>query len=150
MSNTIDTYDALRSHVHAQLQKGEADGAKTFYQSALDAKTAIAQATEYSDKMGAVAAYGGVIKRWHHMLIVHITDIALKDATVSRANVRHWQKAMFGKSMDSKRLQRYADSSRGAGDKVAGLPTDDPASQEAAEMYAMFKDELKIAIKSKS
>ena len=143
MDIEIHTYEELESYVKAQLKKGKAYGAITFYQAALDAKQAIAEAGDHAHKMAAVARYGAVIKRWHHMLIVHITHIALKDATVSRTNVRHWQKAVFGKSMDSKRLQRYADSTRGAGDKVASLPNDDSASLEAARIFARHQHLLK-------
>ena len=143
MDIEIHTYEALESYIQAQLKKGKAYGADTFYQAALDAKQAIAEAGDYAHKMAAVARYGAVIKRWHHMLIVHITHIALKHATVSRTNVRHWQKTVFGKSMDSKELRLYSDSSRAHGDKVPGLPTDDPASLEAARIYARHQHLLK-------
>lgn len=143
MDIEIHTYEALESYVQAQLKKGKAYGADTFYQAALDAKQAIAEAGDHAHKMAAVARYGAVIKRWHHMLIVHITHIALKHATVSRTNVRHWQKTVFGKSMDSKELRLYSDNSRTHSDKVASLPSDDPSSKEAARIYATYQHLLK-------
>ena len=149
MDLEFNSYGELEAYLNAQLHKGTAYGAKTSLQCALDAKEAIAQADTHGQKMGAVARYGAEFKRWHHLIILHCTHIALKGRTVSRANVRHWQKAVFGKSMASSELRMYADSTRGAGDKVDSLlpsnpqaPLDD-ASLLAKTFFEKHKDLLK-------
>lgn len=149
MDFEFNSYGELETYLKAQLHTGTAYGAKTSLQCALDAKEAIAQAAEHGQKMGAVARYGAEFKRWHHLIILHCTHIALKGRTVSRANVRHWQKAVFGKSMASSELRMYADSTRSAGDKVDSLLPSDPqaplndASLQAQAFFARHKDLLK-------
>lgn len=145
----IRCYRALSALLSKQLRPGVITrDLPTFYQSALNAMERRSEATSHSELMAATAAYGAVIKHWHHMLIVHITFVALQGREVSRTNVRHWQKALFGKSIASQDLHLYAKTSRGAGDKVATLSTDDPASLEAKRVYLHHRDRLKAKVKS--
>lgn len=145
----FESYLALESHLNGQLKKGNEYGFKTCLQTALDAKQAINDAATHHQKMAAIARFGAEIKRWHKMLILQCTHIALRGREVSRTNVQHWQKSVFGRSISTNDLHMYADQTRSAGVKIPSLPSDDPASSEARNFYLKHQHRLKAKVSQK-
>ena len=145
MGFKIETYRQLEQHLQAQLKTGNiAPKVPTFFQSALDAKQKIAEAGQnHALRMACAAKYGAVFKQWEHMLIVHITAIALRGAQVSRANVRNWQQALFGKSMASAELARYAERSRGPEVKIPAIAIDSQESLTARDFFNKHRHSLR-------
>lgn len=142
----FSSFKQLRQGIDLQLKPGVAYDVPTFAQRAIEMRKEISKAWAEDNApqaMSAAAAYGGLVKRWHHWLIVHVTAVALADQETSAWRVKQWQKALFGKSIAERDLAQYADPARGSGDRVPELLLNDAKAQEAAELFKEFKDALR-------
>lgn len=91
----------------------------------------------------AVAAYGGLVKRWRRWLIEQLTDVALANCDTSRDAVRAWQKRIFGQAVASSRLARYANPERSGSGRATGVTVPPHLEDQISEFYEANKNKIK-------
>lgn len=91
----------------------------------------------------AVAAYGGVVKRWRRWLIETITDTVLAGVPGSRGAVRAWQQAVFGRAVASGRLSRYATPQNSGGGRVASIEPTEAQVLAIRAFYTQHRERVK-------
>ena len=138
----MSEFDSLLPKLRDQLtQNAMAPG--NFYGQAKAAKEAISAAHGLRSERAAAAAFGGVVKRWRRWLIEQITDKALSGCDTSRDSVRAWQMRVFGQSVASEGLRRYATPERSGGGRATPLAPDAVTEQEARAFYQQHKNAVK-------
>lgn len=141
----MNEFDSLLPRMRDQLTE-DLMRPGNFYGQARHAKEAIVAASAKNDtraERSASAVYGGVVKRWRSWLIEQITDAALAGCDTSRDRVREWQRSVFGQSVSSAELKRYAKPERSGGGRSLPLAMDDVTKQEAAAFYQRHKNDVK-------
>ncbi|EHW5332147.1 hypothetical protein K2990_004729 [Escherichia coli] len=142
----MDYFDSLIPKMRDQLTENDRLPGNFYFQ-AREAKRLISlaiSANNVNAERAAAAAFGGVVKRWRGWLIEQLTETSLAGRDTSRDSVRGWQQRIFGRSVASGRLRKYARPERsGAGRAV---PLDVPAEVErlAADFYQQHKDAIKL------
>lgn len=91
------------------------------------------------------AAFGGLVKRWRHDLVVELTDIGVEDGMASRGLVRSWQQRVFGRSVASGALARYAVPEHSGGGRAGGFVVRLEFERAAREAFERHKDALRKA-----
>ena len=141
----MNEFDSLLPRLRDQLTEN-AMRPGNFYGQAHRAKEAISAARAKNDvpaERSAAAAYGGVVKRWRNWLIEQITDKALHGCDTSRDSVRAWQLSVFGQSVASAELKRYAKPERSGGGRSLPLVLDEVTTQQAAAFYRQHMNAVK-------
>lgn len=140
------TYEQLEAEIKRQLAPSLPSGAQTFYDMAMACKAEMSRASRAGNHKAftsAMAAFGGVTKRWRRWLIEELTEIALQGKDTSRQRVADWQKHTFGQSVSATRLNVYAHEERSGGGRAAPLDIHPNVSFEAGNFYMHHKDDIK-------
>lgn len=141
----MGSFESLTPYLRDQLTENPSRPGN-FYGQARDAKASIHEARSIGDlraERAAAAAYGGVVKRWRRWLIEQITEVALAGHDTSRDSVRGWQRQVFGQSIASGGLSRYATPERSGGGRSAPMRQNEGLELEAAAFYQEHKDDVK-------
>ena len=92
----------------------------------------------------AIAAYGGLVKRWRRWLIEQLTDVALSNCDTSRDSVRMWQQRVFGQAVASARLTRYAIPEHSGSGRAPGINVSVDLEEQISAFYVANKDRIKL------
>lgn len=117
-----------------------------FYGQASLAKKSISQARAEKDELAvrsAVAAYGGLVKRWRRWLIEELTYTVLSNMDTSRGSVRSWQQRVFGQAVASSRLKGYSTPENSGGGRVGAIALPEGVESEVSALYKAYFEKIK-------
>jgi hypothetical protein len=97
----------------------------------------------YRDVAAAIARCGAHARRWHSALVTSLTDVVFFNHDVAREYVRSWQQEIFGQSIASSALRKYAVEEHNGGGRAQRDPLDAAAVERARRLFLEYRDRLK-------
>lgn len=96
----------------------------------------------YIDVASAIGQCGGLGRQWRAYLVKSLTEVVFQDHDVSRLYVSGWQKEVFGRSLSSRELKRYAVPEHNGGGRAQRDLLDSEAVEMARDLFFKYSDRL--------
>ena len=139
-----ESFPAIVRSIERELKPPAID--ENYWTQARIAKERIALAlagNNEAEGRSAIAAYGGLVKRWRRFLVETITDAIWGNQDCSREYIRDWQQRIFGRAIASRHLKAYAKTERSGGGRAVITEIAPHLEADATEFFKRYQDKIK-------